>query len=59
MSSAADVVAETVSGRVSVRFPPGVPYRRVGIQDPPRPERDTTSTVVAHSVSGRVEVTSK
>jgi len=57
MAVAADVVAETVSGRVSVTFPAAVGYRRVGIDE--LPNADVAGTVAAHSVSGRVEVSSR
>jgi DUF4097 and DUF4098 domain-containing protein YvlB len=62
MDEAADVVVDAVSGRVSVRYPAGVRYRRLDDEPDggdPEPTDECECTVVAHSVSGRVEVSNR
>jgi hypothetical protein len=56
LTGAHDVVAETVSGRVSVSIPAGVRVHRAADLTGERPA-DRDCTVVARSVSGRVTVT--
>ena len=55
-----DVVAETVSGRISVSVPSGARVRRT-TDDAPAvpPDKDFDCTVTARSVSGRVDVVSR
>ncbi len=63
MERAADVRADSVSGRVTVSFPAGVRYRRPDSWpgDASAPDGDDTAecTVAACSVSGGVEVTTR
>jgi len=59
VSSAQDVEAETVSGRISVRLPAGVRPWIVARRDDAQPESDRYDCVVtARSVNGRIDVVS-
>lgn len=58
LASAHDVDAETVSGRVSVSLPAGVRAHRPDIDDGSLAV-DADCTILARSVSGRVEVSSQ
>lgn len=55
-----DVIAETVSGRISVSVPPGARVRRTTDDVPGAPsDKHYDCTVTARSVSGRVDVASR
>ncbi len=55
-----DVVAETVSGGISVSVPSGARVWRTTADAPtPPPDKDYDCTVTARSVSGRVDVASR
>jgi hypothetical protein len=57
VNSAQDVEAETVSGRISVRLPPGVRPQIVARRDDAQPPSDRYDCVVtSRSVSGRIDV---
>jgi DUF4097 and DUF4098 domain-containing protein YvlB len=59
MATAADVTAETVSGRIAVSVPQGShPFRPASDEDASDRPEDCDCTIVARSVSGRVDVSS-
>ncbi|MDX2381007.1 MAG: DUF4097 family beta strand repeat-containing protein [Acidimicrobiia bacterium] len=60
LATAADVTAETLSGRIEISVPAGVRVHRTSTVPPiePRPA-DTDCVVAARSGSGRVEITTR